>query len=156
MAYRYRRDYTARPVSEVYRAYQFLHIAFVLLPLIAGADKFLGLLGNWSQYLAPQIAEQVPRYLPINSSQLMLGVGIVEILAGIITAFAPRIGGWIVAVWLWAIIANLILLGNYYDIAVRDFTLSLGAIALATLAPRRAKYVDLDDDYNRPERLTTV
>jgi len=112
-------------------AFRILHVAFTALPLLAGIDKFLGGLGPWRGYLAPDIAD----LLGVSSQALLRGVGALEIAAGVIVAVEPRVGGWLVAGWLWAIVANLLLLPGYYDIALRDLTLSLGAVALARLAP---------------------
>jgi len=116
--------------SPVRQAYQLLHFAFVAAPLIAGADKFLHLLVNWDIYLAPVIA----RLSPIGGHGLMLVIGVVEIIAGLLVAFKPRIGAYVVAFWLWGIIINLLLVPGYFDVALRDFGLSLGALALARLS----------------------
>jgi hypothetical protein len=112
------------------QAYYILHFAFVAAPVIAGLDKYFHLLVNWDQYVAPWIAKMSP----ISAHNLMLLVGIVEIVAGLIVAFAPRIGAWIVFAWLWVIIINLVTYPGWYDIALRDFGLSLGAAALARLS----------------------
>jgi hypothetical protein len=116
--------------SPTYQAYQILHVAFVVAPLVAGIDKFTHFLTNWDAYLAPII----PRTLGISGHTFMLGVGFIEILAAVIVAFAPRIGSWIVGLWLCGIIVNLLMLGSYYDIALRDLGLALGAFALARLS----------------------
>lgn len=113
-----------------YHAYRILQFGFVAAPLIAGIDKFFHALVNWDLYLAPQIA----RLSPVGGHGLMLGVGAVEIAAGVLVAVAPRLGGLVVAVWLWGIIGNLLLIPGYYDVALRDFGLSLGALALSRLA----------------------
>jgi hypothetical protein len=102
----------------------------VLLPILAGLDKFTHLLVDWNQYLAPAVA----RALPVDAGTFMMIVGVIEIAAGILVAVAPRIGGYVVAVWLWGIIVNLVMMGSYYDVAARDLGLSLGALALARLA----------------------
>jgi hypothetical protein len=113
-----------------YQAFRILHVGFVAAPTIAGVDKFTHLLTNWDNYLAAPIA----RLSPIGAHGLMLVVGVVEIVAGLLVALRPRIGGYVVAAWLWGIIANLIIARGFYDIALRDFGLSLGALALARLA----------------------
>jgi hypothetical protein len=118
------------PQRPAYQAYKILHLGFIALPILAGADKFMGALVNWEQYLAPAFL----RFSPVDAHTFMLGVGAVEILAGILVAVKPRIGGLVVAAWLWGIIANLLLIPGFYDIALRDFGLSLGALALARLA----------------------
>lgn len=114
-----------------YQAYQILHFGFTAAPILAGADKFFHLLCNWDQYLAPWIANL---FAGIGTHNLMLIVGIVEIIAGLIVAVKPRIGAWIVFGWLWGIIIDLVTYSGYYDIALRDFGLSLGALALAWLS----------------------
>jgi hypothetical protein len=120
------------PSGPAYQAYRILQLAFVLAPILAGADKFFHLLVNWDQYLAPFFARLVS---PIGGGHnFMLLVGVIEIVAGIVVAVKPRIGAYIVAVWLWSIIINLLVLGGYYDVALRDFGLSLGAVALGRLA----------------------
>jgi hypothetical protein len=116
--------------SPARQAYHILHFAFFLAPLVAGIDKFLHVLVNWDQYLAPKIASLTT----IPAHNLMLGVGVIEIIAAFIVAFMPKVGAWIVFLWLWAIIVNLLLLPGYYDVALRDFGLSLGALALACLS----------------------
>ena len=118
--------YTAERTEPVYQAYQLLHIAFTIAPIVAGIDKFLHLLCNWDQYLSPWIA----RLSPIGGHNLMLAVGVVEIIAGILVAVQPRIGAFIVGLWLCGIIVNLVSMGAYYDIALRDLGLALGAFAL--------------------------
>jgi hypothetical protein len=126
------RGFAVRPREAhgpAYQAYQLLHWGFVALPVIAGADKFLQLLARWEGYLAPQIAARFP-----NPHVYMMIVGVVEMLAGLIVALKPRIGAYIVAIWLAAIIVNLFLRGAYYDVALRDFGLILAALALARLS----------------------
>jgi hypothetical protein len=117
----------ARPA---YHAYLILHIGYAALPIIAGMDKFFDKLVNWDMYLAP-LATKVTG---LTDHTFMMIVGGIEIAAGILVAFLPRVGALVVTLWLWGIIANLLILGGYYDIALRDFGLSLGAIALARLA----------------------
>jgi hypothetical protein len=107
-----------------------LHIGFAALPVIAGIDKFFHWLVNWDQYLAPLATE----ILPVSGHTFMLAVGVVEVAAGLLVAFRPRIGAYVVALWLWGIIVNLLLIPGFYDIALRDFGLSIGALALARLS----------------------
>jgi uncharacterized membrane protein YphA (DoxX/SURF4 family) len=113
-----------------HQAFTILRVGFALLPILAGLDKFTHFLVEWNQYLAPAVAQA----LPIDAGTFMMIVGVIEVAAGILVAVAPRIGGYVVAAWLWGIIANLLIMGSYYDIALRDFGLSLGALALARLA----------------------
>ena len=119
---------TSTVVSPAHRAYQILHFAFTVAPIIAGADKFFDKLGDWDKYLAPQIANMIPAH------SFMMIVGAIEIVAGLLVLWKPKIGAFIVAIWLLGIIGNLILLGNYYDVALRDLGLCLGALALGYLA----------------------
>jgi hypothetical protein len=112
------------------QAYVILYAGFTLLPILAGLDKFFHLLVNWDMYLAPVAT----RLLPVSGPTFMLIVGAIEIVAGLIVFARPHIGGYVVALWLWGIIVNLLLIPGYYDIAVRDFGLSLGALALARLS----------------------
>ena len=113
-----------------YQAFLILRIGFTVAPIVAGLDKFLGLLGDWTKYLAPVF----PKMLGISPDLFMRGVGVIEILAGILVAFVPRFAAYVVAAWLAFIIVNLLLLGQYLDVALRDLGLLLGAIALGRLA----------------------
>jgi len=88
------------------------------------------LLVNWDIYLAPAIA----KLSPVCEHGLLLVVGVIEIIAGLLVAIKPRIGAYVVAFWLWGIIINLLLIPNFFDVALRDFGLSLGALALARLS----------------------
>ncbi|MGZ3688679.1 MAG: hypothetical protein ACXVBW_10280 [Bdellovibrionota bacterium] len=113
-------------------AYQILRFAFTVAPIVMGLDKFFGLLVNWDNYLAPV----VPRVLGIAPHTFMQAAGVVEIIAGVGIAFKPKIFGYIVFAWLLGIVVNLVMTGQYFDIAVRDFGLALGALALARLSSR--------------------
>ena len=113
-----------------YQAYLTLYIGFTVLPIIAGLDKFFHLLVNWDQYLAPLVTG----LLPLSGHTFMLVVGVIEIVAGLLVALRPRIGAYIVMLWLWGIIVNLLLIPGAIDVALRDFGLSLGALALARLS----------------------
>jgi hypothetical protein len=115
--------------NPAYQAYQILHVAFVVAPLLAGVDKFFMRLTDWSQYLWPTLGNLVG-----GAEKFMHIVGGIEIFAAFLVAFKPKIGAYIVALWLVGIIGNLLLLGNFYDIALRDFGLFLGALALSRLA----------------------
>lgn len=112
------------------RAFLLLRTVFTIAPIAFGLDKFVGLLTDWDQYLAPWINDIVPG----SAHQAMLAVGVIEIIAGIAVAVIPRYGSLLVAVWLLGIIINLLTLGAYFDVALRDFGLLVGALALAALA----------------------
>ena len=122
-----------------YKAYRILQAGFVAAPVLAGLDKFFHVLTNWDMYLAPGIAAMSP----IGGHGLMLVVGVVELAAGVLMAVRPRIGAYVVAGWLLAIIVNLLLIPGFFDIALRDFGLSLGALALAQLS---AQYGSRSDE----------
>ncbi len=121
---------TANEPAATHQAHIILHIGYAVLPIIAGADKFVHALTNWDAYLAPFVV----RLLPIPAHTFMLAVGVIEIVAGLLVAWKPRIGAYVVMLWLWGIIANLLLYPGFYDIALRDFGLSLGALALGRLS----------------------
>ncbi|MFE1507690.1 hypothetical protein ACE1N8_02560 [Streptomyces sp. DSM 116494] len=115
-----------------YQAYVILRAGFTVAPVLFGLDKFANLLVDWPAYLAPWIDGIVPG----SAQSAMYAVGVIEIVAGAVVALAPRFGGWLVAGWLAGIIVSLLTLSGYYDVALRDFGLLLGAVALARLAQR--------------------
>ena len=128
---------TPIPTSTVLRgdpvaqAFMLLRIAFTVAPILFGIDKFAGVLtDDWTRYLAPAFNDIIPG----NAADAMHIVGFVEIAAGLAVAVSPRFGGLLVAAWLGGIILNLLIVGGYGDIALRDFGLLLGALTLARLA----------------------
>jgi hypothetical protein len=121
-----------QPAAQAFRA---LHLGFIVAPLIAGADKFFNLLTDWTQYLAPIF----PNALGMSKQTFMYGVGGVEVLAGVLVALKPRYAGYVVCAWLLGIILNLLLIGSYLDVALRDLGLAIGAFALARLAEAHAQ-----------------
>src|SRR6476661_3742551 len=116
-----------RLADPAFQAYTLLRVGFVVAPILFGLDKFLNWLVDWPIYLAPQIDDLIPG----NAHQAMLAIGIVEIVAGLVVAVRPKFGGYLVAAWLAGIIVNLLIQADFYDIALRDFGLLLGALALA-------------------------
>jgi hypothetical protein len=116
--------------SPTYQAFVILRSAFTIAPILFGADKFFDYMVGWDSYLAPGIAS----LSPWSVHTTMYVVGVVEIVAGLLVAWRPRIGAPIVALWLLGIIVNLLLLGGHLDVAVRDLGLCLAAIALARLS----------------------
>lgn len=112
------------------QAYRVLQIAFTVIPIVSGIDQFMNKLADWSMYLAPAAT----RILPISAQHIMMIGGVVEVMAGLLVAVRPRIGAWAVAIWLWLIMINLLAAAGFYDTVLRDFGLSLGAVALARLA----------------------
>jgi hypothetical protein len=129
---------TARPTpttgTGADRAYLLLRTVFTIAPIAFGLDKFAELLTSWEKYLAPWINDIVPG----SAAEAMYAVGVVEIFAGLVVAFMPRFGGWLVAAWLGGIIVNLLTFSGYYDVALRDFGLLVAAVALARLAKTHA------------------
>jgi hypothetical protein len=122
---------TALRSDPTAQAFMLLRVAFTVAPLLFGIDKFAGVLtDDWTRYLAPAFNDVIPG----SASDAMHFVGIVEIAAGLVVAVSPRFGGLLVAGWLGGIIVNLLLVGGYGDIALRDFGLLLGALTLARLA----------------------
>lgn len=118
------------------RAFFLLRTVFVIAPIAFGLDKFAEVLTEWDRYLAPWINDIVPG----SAHQAMLAVGVIEIVAGIVVAVIPRYGALLVAAWLAGIIINLVSMGQFYDVALRDFGLLVGALALGALAFDRERH----------------
>ena len=124
---------TARSASfedPAYQAFWLLRTGFVVAPILFGLDKFFHVLVDWDRYLAPELAD----VFNADAHTLMYVVGVIEIVAGLVVAVRPRIGGYLVAAWLAGIIVNLLVMADFYDIALRDFGLLLAALSLARLA----------------------
>jgi len=125
-----------KPHAEVavsgpaYEAYQILHVAFVVAPIVAGLDKFLNLLVNWELYLPSFVNKMVGGH----GHELMLVAGVIEIIAGLGVLLKPKFFAYVVSAWLLMIVVNLLMIPGYYDVALRDFGLALGALALARLS----------------------
>jgi len=116
--------------DPVLQAFWLLRVGFTVAPILFGIDKFAHVLVNWDTYLAPEFTD----LFHAQAHTLMYGVGAIEIVAGLVVALRPRFGGYLVAAWLAGIIVNLLMLGDFYDIALRDFGLLISALALARLA----------------------
>jgi hypothetical protein len=112
-------------------AFLILRTAFTVAPILFGLDKFANVMTDWPKYLAGQLNDLIPG----SAHQAMLAVGVIEVVAGLLVAWRPRIGAYVVALWLAGIIVNLLVLTGYGDVALRDFGLLLAALALARLAP---------------------
>ncbi|HEU0240385.1 MAG TPA: hypothetical protein VFR11_14060 [Micromonosporaceae bacterium] len=128
---------TGRATDPAYQAFFLLRTVFTVAPILFGLDKFFNLMTDWTIYLAPWIN----RIVPGTAQQAMYAVGVIEIIAGVLVAVRPRWGALVVAAWLAGIIIDLLTLGNFYDVAVRDFGLFVAALALSRLAmsfPRRS------------------
>src|SRR5919201_6878846 len=123
---------------ELNAGYWALRIAFGFGPLLAGLDKFTNILVNWEKYLNPVVL----RIVPVPAMMFMRCVGVIEIIVGLAVLFgATRVFGYIAMLWLFAIAANLISMGTYYDIAVRDILLGIGAYSLARVTEARMSVV---------------
>ena len=133
---------SGRLATPGYQAFLLLRVVFTVAPILFGLDKFAEVLVDWDRYLAPWINDIVPG----SASDAMHVVGVIEIAAGVIVAFAPRYGAPLVAAWLGGIIFNLLTYSGYYDIALRDFGLLVGALALWRLSM----------EYGRPHRGTST
>lgn len=117
------------------QAFVLLRTVFTVAPVLFGLDKFFNVLTDWTVYLAPVVTSVVP----VSGQNIMYAVGVIEILAGLLVAFRPRIGSLVVAAWLLGITVNLLILGTFYDVALRDFGLLVGALALNRLATAAGK-----------------
>jgi uncharacterized membrane protein YphA (DoxX/SURF4 family) len=107
-----------------------LKFTYGLIPIVAGADKFTNLLVDWAKYLHPSLASM----LPFKPSIFMMIVGVIEIVAGVIVLAKPSVGAYIVSAWLVLIALNLLASGNYFDVAIRDIAMAIGAFSLARLS----------------------
>jgi hypothetical protein len=113
-----------------YQAFALVGLTFTVAPIAFGVDKFFNVMVHWPHYLAPWLNN----IMPGTGQQFMYFVGVTEILAGVTVALKPRYGAYVVAGWLAGIIINLLTYSGFYDIALRDFGLMLGALTLARLA----------------------
>jgi hypothetical protein len=123
-------DTKVRAASPSYQAYQILRLGFTVAPIVAGLDKFFHFLVNWDQYLPPVVNRMAGGY----GHELMLAVGVIEVVAGLGVAFKPKIFAYVVSAWLLIIVVNLLLIPGYFDVALRDFGLALAALALGRLS----------------------
>lgn len=112
------------------QTFNLLRYTFVIVPIVAGADKFTNLLTNWEQYVNPSIGS----LLPVSTSVFMMVIGVIEIVAGIIVLKKAEIGGYIVAGWLTVIALTLLIGFNYVDVAVRDLVMAIAALSMAKIA----------------------
>jgi len=121
--------------NPAYQAYAILRFAFIVAPIAAGLDKFFHVLVNWDQYLPPVVNNM----LGGRGHEFMMVVGVIEIIAGIGVFLKPKIFAYVVALWLVLIIINLLMIPGYFDVALRDLGLALGALALARLSQQYSK-----------------
>jgi hypothetical protein len=118
--------------DPTFQAFWLMRIGFTVVPILFGADKFAHIMVNWDKYLAPDVQRWISPFGTVH--QTMYVVGAVEILAGVVVFLLPRIGGYVVALWLAGIIVNLAMIGGYWDILMRDVALFLLALTFARLA----------------------
>jgi len=130
-------DQSAELRDPAFQAYALLRTVFTVAPILFGLDKFFNLMTDWTSYLAPWINDIVPG----TATTAMEIVGVIEVAAGLLVGIAPRIGAYVVALWLAGIIVNLLTLPGYYDVALRDFGLLVAALALGRLAQARTAAV---------------
>jgi uncharacterized membrane protein YphA (DoxX/SURF4 family) len=134
--------------KELDAAFWALRVAYGLGPLLAGIDKFTNILVDWEKYLSPT----AQRFLPITGTMFMQIVGVVEIVVGLAILFgATRVFGYIAMLWLFAIASNLISMGTYYDIAVRDILLGIGAYGLARVTEARESIIVVEQREEYPK-----
>jgi hypothetical protein len=118
--------------DRTFQAFWMMRIGFAIVPILFGADKFAHVMVNWDKYLAPELQHWLSPFATVHQS--MYAVGAIEIVAGIVVLLLPRVGGYIVALWLAGIIVNLALISGYWDIMMRDVALFLLAITFTRLA----------------------
>lgn len=122
---------------EIQKLQQILKYVFVIVPIAAGADKFLNLLTDWTTYIHPAIADM----LPISAATFMMVVGVIEIAAGILVLKLTRLGAYVVALWLILIALSLLFTWHHPDVAVRDIVMAVAAFTLAKLTEAGEKHV---------------
>jgi len=125
----YAHEHRAAAMSNTEKVISILKWTYGLVPIVAGADKFTHLLTNWDQYLAPIVTDVIP----VQPHTFMSIVGVIEIVAGIIVLTRPKVGSLVVGCWLCGIAINLLLTGQYFDVAVRDIVMAIGAFCLHLL-----------------------
>lgn len=118
-------------------AFWLLKVGFIVAPILAGIDKFYNVLTTWTNYLAPVF----PNMLNVTPETFMRGVGVAEMAVGIGVAFRPKIFSYVLSAWMIGIIVNLFILGGYYDVALRDLGLAIGAFSLGQLAEAHERNV---------------
>jgi len=118
--------------DPTFQAYWLMRIGFTIVPILFGADKFAHVMVNWDKYLAPDVQRWLSPFNTVHQS--MYAVGVIEIVAGLVVLLLPRVGGYVVALWLAGIVTNLAILGGYGDVLMRDVALLLLALTFARLA----------------------
>lgn len=125
---------TTIDTSETNKIQNLLKAVFIIVPIVAGLDKFFNILVEWDTYLAPATLDM----LPFSGATFMKIVGVIEIIAGIIVAIRTQIGAYIVSIWLLLIALSLIFTWHHPDVAVRDIVMAISAYILARLSTSQA------------------
>jgi len=121
---------TIQSTKKINSVFNIMRFTYGIVPIVAGLDKFTDLLTRWEQYLNPAIASA----LPFSAHTFMMIVGVIEIIAGLIVLARPAVGAYIVMAWLICIALTLIAGTGYFDVAVRDLVMAIGAFSLAQIA----------------------
>ncbi|MDH6253666.1 hypothetical protein M2347_003393 [Chryseobacterium sp. H1D6B] len=116
--------------QNVLPVFNTLKFTFVVIPVVAGMDKFTNILCDWTQYINPSLADA----LPFSSGTFMMLIGVIEIIAGILVFVMPKIGGLVVSAWLILIAVSLLAGWNFADVAVRDLVMAVSAFSMSRLA----------------------
>lgn len=128
--YDIKKEKNMNPQAHVYCSQLALKITYGALFVVAGADKFFNLVTHWAQYVSPFVEGFIP--LPVTT--FLYGVGIFEIIVGLlIFNNYTKLGAYIAMLWLLVIAVNLLSMGHFFDIAVRDVVMAVGAFVLAQL-----------------------
>lgn len=121
-------------MATVNQLQRMLQATYGIVPIVAGLDKFTNILTDWSAYLSPAVKGM----LPFDALVFMKIVGVIEIVAGLLVFFRPLLGAWLVMIWLICIALELITTGHYFDVAVRDLVMAIGAYTLAQLTKNKS------------------
>lgn len=131
-------------------AFWVLRVGFIVAPILAGLDKFFNVLTNWTSYLAPVFPDMVG----VAPETFMRGIGVIEVIVGVGVFFKPKFFSYLLSAWLVGIIINLMILGKFYDVALRDLGLATGAFALGQLAEAHEKSFSVEDTRIRKRAVT--
>ncbi len=126
---------TSTNSAEISKLQTLMKYVFVIVPIVAGLDKFFNILVQWDTYLAPSTLE----VLPFSGETFMMIVGVIEIIAGIIVFTKTQLGAYIVSIWLLLIALSLLFTWHHPDVAVRDIVMAISAYVLAKLSAPEIK-----------------
>lgn len=123
--------------DPTFQAFWLMRIGFTIVPVLFGADKFAHVMVSWDKYLDPDLQRWLSPFATVHQS--MYAVGVIEIVAGLVVLLLPRVGGYVVALWLAGIVVDLAMIGGYWDIMMRDVALFLLAVTFTRLAAACAR-----------------